>query len=1069
MSRRFVDVYSIEEDENQPSDGAYRRVPPRAETRAATRIEARAIASAGEDVRTDVPRPTRTPQHDILGTNNLIIRTHDGTGYVLPRVTWEASTTNSTLHCFTDATQTTKVQLEEIYRLRQRDALAEAVKDDKFSLTDVNGNIILPSLWDQVVQAGATLQVVIPTEILNFEIAAGYPVTETIEVVIPPGTNPPSGASSTHADPTLDPWYVSDDEEDNDEEDSGDDSSGGESSLELESVSSSSKTSDSSLLNDAEPARETIIPTDSDGNNLVFSVDTSSVRPLNQNQADATKAPDARDPQQLVGNTDSISIGIANTVQNDGRTILQLQQLPGPKTTSVNLDERMRWVHQRSEPMDLKGFRDTCLSITGLSGRLRELVKKTFDKVEKEKLKVFLGGVFVEPGTVLRVDENCVTDPSSVIFSCVPYFDLQTASTKKSTTGQTLRAPSRSLMQSYYPYEPVEERDFEQAYRKFDNEKRGALVYVPNLWMVNIGSDIVATCSHQSLHEGFGQSINLRTIDSDYKKDGSLGRDIRLTDWDGRQMIYTAAECRSFFQLEQKVKEMRQEHCRSNDSRDTRRLDLTWKMRDGEMKVTPGLWTGILHQRDSFFIDVSLESSAPKARIGNHNVQPHMSRAVSSKPFFDWPSKSNPDNTDTKNRIQEKSNTSTQCLDHVEKAMLSEVLSEYSLFGAVIEKAFTSTEYYRNLPQNTAEEVKSSLQALKSGTKAGDKSGENYCSSHGTRIARYQKTIVEKAVELYAMKCKTFALFVDDHRNTLLCKSWAAMQSVCSISMLVSGWAPHVSTPIGASASADPPSAKQQWFVRAYSSNKDGSKPTQTLQSSLERCRKCQSAVGYTTSQEASLHVQKHLKRLSTTDALKLDPEDSIVDYNQLRLEIWTKGCADILSEACQEAQQLYDSAKDLSDGVMNEDGQMSDLYTLPRALLDAFRQLVVFYFAVERAMFYTKETFEDGTIEIGDRNPSSMNGVPFSSSGLQVIDMFGKGVSQAMATARKELCSMAKSPEPLNAFERLSLSPEYVCGWYMRRLIVKPLQNHMTVSDMYREYLSTIVSSMRPIDLILC
>ncbi|KAG9197511.1 hypothetical protein G6514_001505 [Epicoccum nigrum] len=827
--------------------------------------------------------------------------------------------------------QTIKAQIEEIYRLRHRDALAEAVKDDKFSLTDVNGNIILPSLWDQVVQAGATLQVVIPTEILNHEIAAAYPVTENIEVVIPPGTNPPSGASSTHADPTLDPWYVSDDEVVS--------SSESESSLDLESVSSSSETSDDSLSGKPEPAREATIPTDSDGNNLVFSVNTSSIRPLDHNQANATKAPNTRDPQQLVGNTDSISIGKANTAQNDGRTILQLHQLPGPKTTSINLDERMRWVHLRSEPMNLRGFRDTCLSIAGISGRLQDLVRKTFDKVEKEKLKVFIGGVFVEPGTVLRVDENCVPDPSSVIFSCVPYFDLQTSSMKKLTAGQALRAPSRSLMQSYYPFEPVDERDSEQAYRKFDNEKRGALVYVPNLWVMNIGSDIVATCSHQSLHEGFGQSIKLRNVDSDYTKDGLLGRDIRLTDWDGRQMIYNAAECRSFFQLEQKIKEMRREHHRSDSFRDARRLDLTWKIRDGKVKVTPGLWAGILCQRDSFYIDVILESGATKAMIGKHDVQPPVSHAALSRLFFNWPSKSNSDTTDMKSRPAEKSNTAAQCLDHVEKAMLSEVLSEYSLFGAVIEKAFTSTEYYRNLPQSTAEEVKSSFQALKSGMKAGDKSNKNYCSSHGTRIARYQKTIVEKAIELYALKY----------------------------------------------------------------------------------------------------------------------PEDSIVDYDQLRMEVWTKGCADILSEACQEAQQLYNSTKDLSDGVMNEDGEMSDLYTLPRSLLDAFRQLVVFYFAVERAMFYTQETFKDDAIKIEDQNPSSIDGVPFSSNDLQVIHMFGKGVWQALATTRKELCSMAKSPEPVNDFERLSLSPEYVCGWYMRRLIVKPLQNHMTVSDMYREYLSTI------------
>jgi hypothetical protein len=524
-------------------------------------------------------------------------------------------------------------------------------------------------------------------------------------------------------------------------------------------------------------------------------------------------------------------------------------------------------------------------------------------------------------------------------------------------------------------------------------------------------------------------------------------------------MIYNAAECRSFFQLEQKIKEMRREHHRSDSFRDARRLDLTWKIRDGKVKVTPGLWAGILCQRDSFYIDVILESGATKAMIGKHDVQPPVSHAALSRPFFDWPLKSNSDTTDMTSRPAEKSNTAAQCLDHVEKAMLSEVLSEYSLFGAVIEKAFTSTEYYRNLPQSTAEEVKSSFQALKSGTKAEDKSNKNYWSSHGTRIARYQKTIVEKAIELYALKCKTFALFVDDCNNTLLRKTWAAIQSVCSISGLVSGWAPHVSTPTDASASADPSSAKRRWFVRPDLSNKDASKPTQTLQSSFERCRKCQSAVGYTTSQEASLHVQKHLKRMSNIEASKLDPEDSIVDYDQLRMEVWTKGCADILSEACQEAQQLYNSTKDLSDGVMNEDGEMSDLYTLPRSLLDAFRQLVVFYFAVERAMFYTQETFKDDAIKIEDENPSSIDGVPFSSNDLQVIHMFGKGVWQALATTRKELCSMAKSPEPVNAFERISLSPEYVCGWYMRRLIVKPLQNHMTVSDMYREYLSTIVS----------
>jgi hypothetical protein len=97
MSRRYVDIYSVQEDEDQPSDSAYRRAPTRGETRAATRVEARATGSADDDARTDVLRPTGTSQHEIVGTNNLVIRTHDGTGYILPRVTWEASTL--TRHC----------------------------------------------------------------------------------------------------------------------------------------------------------------------------------------------------------------------------------------------------------------------------------------------------------------------------------------------------------------------------------------------------------------------------------------------------------------------------------------------------------------------------------------------------------------------------------------------------------------------------------------------------------------------------------------------------------------------------------------------------------------------------------------------------------------------------------------------------------------------------------------------------------------------------------------------------------------------------------------------------------
>ncbi|KAJ4372588.1 hypothetical protein N0V86_007950 [Didymella sp. IMI 355093] len=154
-------------------------------------------------------------------------------------------------------------------------------------------------------------------------------------------------------------------------------------------------------------------------------------------------------------------------------------------------------------------------------------------------------------------------------------------------------------------------------------------------------------------------------------------------------------------------------------------------------------------------------------------------------------------------------------------------------------------------------------------------------------------------------------------------------------------------------------------------------------------------------------------------------------------------------------AQRLFLQAKELSDGVRNEDGQMSALYTFPRPLLSAFRQLLVFYFSVERSLFFTEEASSDKGKAFEE--PEHMAGLPFSPEGLQVIEAFGNGVQQALASAREELCSMVKSKEPVDVFKRLSLSPEYVSGWLMRRLLVKPLEKSMTVSDMYREYLSTI------------
>jgi hypothetical protein len=88
---------------------------------------------------------------------------------------------------------------------------------------------------------------------------------------------------------------------------------------------------------------------------------------------------------------------------------------------------------------------------------MKKLIAKTLENVEKERLRAFLDGMFIEPGTVLRGDEIGQEEPESVIFSCVPYFEAQAPI--KPTPGQADRYhPARTLMQSYYPYEVSKEQ-----------------------------------------------------------------------------------------------------------------------------------------------------------------------------------------------------------------------------------------------------------------------------------------------------------------------------------------------------------------------------------------------------------------------------------------------------------------------------------------------------------------------------------------------------------------------------------------------------------------------------------
>jgi hypothetical protein len=924
-------------------------------------------------------------------------------------------------------------------------------------MLDENRNIILPSLWEQVVKPSATLQVSLPSDILDPDIMSRYPYIEEAPYVVKtaPAYHPRSASV-----------VLPDDDAGSQEafdviESIPDDDSDGIESLsesEFDSMSSGSEGFDSAGSEETpdEIPRQVTVPTDDDGNSLVFQVNTAFSGPPHRasTNADTSHQTDKRDPQELAGNAEHLEITKAVSAQSNGRTSLQVYVLPGPRTPFTDPNISIRWFHLHSERLDFASFRGLCLGISGLTERLRKLVRQLFDKVEKDKLKVFLGGMFIEPGTVLRADESHQPDIQSVTFSCVPYFDLHVPARKTPATAN--RFSSRTLMQSYYPYEPVQERDAEQAYRIFGNERHNALVHVPNMWMLNIGPNIVATCGHEALSKELVQSIEVVQTSHLREKGDNDGQvpavTVRLRDWNHRKLLYTLEECRSFFQMEQRLRELRWCSTRTSSKKS---MQLSWHTSAGTVRVTPGLWPGTVRQRDAIFIDLSMPSDGTDDNEIDTDLQTSSPNTSPSIPFFHWPLSQDTGKTRTDFPMPDDIKRSIQCLESVEKAMLQSVLSSYGSHSAV-EKTFTTTVYYRNLPEETGEHVKTGVHSLPTANEMPKDPRSDLLTVHEALVRRQQHVIAKKTLELCDSMQKTLALFVGHvDKSTMLRKLWAAMQSISDIANASCQKRPRN---YDDGSMADNMGTSQGWYVRPDMDSFKESASFQKARRTFEKCSRCSSNVMYNTSKAAVLHLNKHLRLMDRAISDAVRPEQWIASNSQKELETWIDGTAKILTVACQIAQRLFFQAKELSDGVRNEDGQMSALYTFPRPLLSAFRQLLVFYFSVERSLFFTEEALSDR----GKATEASehMAGLPFSPEGLQVIEAFGNGVQQALASAREELCSMVKSKEPVDVFKRLSLSPEYVSGWLMRRLLVKPLEKSMTVSDMYREYLSTIVSS---------
>ncbi|PVI02967.1 hypothetical protein DM02DRAFT_521838 [Periconia macrospinosa] len=764
------------------------------------------------------------------------------------------------------------------------------------------------------------------------------------------------------------------------------------------------------------------------------------------------------------------------SVVTEERTAIEIHTLSGPENSALPSNVFIRWNHLYAEYLDWMQFQSACLAVPDLSDRIQKLLKKLFMKIEEKGiLKTYLNGMFVEPGTVLRADESDESsnqnDLQSVIFSCVPYFDI--SNTSDPPPGLVdLVYPARTLMEAYYPNKPVQDRDDEQAFRKFGNKRNAGLVHVPSLWMVNIGSQAVVTCGYRSLASEFQKSI---IVVSDDIKQLSLGMKenktttIRLTDWDKRPLIYQRDECRTYFEMERKLRELR-----FSPGKDRNSLQLLTNTRNGLRKVTPAIWPSLVSQKNVIFVDVFVTNDPELNKIDKdlevEDLQPPGLATVppySVPPFFHWPIASNEKN-DAKSAMPADADRPMRCLTRVENDLIDLGVLESTTIGAV-DETFTSSTYYEGLPEvKFADFVKSFISRPKSSNITNEHS--LHAPFHKRYMEKYCSKFVKETAEFVDIVCETLGLFVSNMDNSILLrKLWGSMTNLVHVAERMAKMEP---CEVDSQEYLDPNwrprlSKDPSWWIRKGRASIPLPAPNgkKNFAATVKSCRKCKRYM-FKSLDEALEHLRSaHLEenppgRDSSSGQLHPNANETkelrewITNGDEWVIESTIYSATAVLSAATKKARHFLNLLHELSDGVRNEDGELSPLYALPGKLLDTFHQLVLLYFAVERSLHYIEE----------DTKVDKKSGMFAKGTDLEkleknsaILQRFSDDVRTPLVRAREDLCNMARSTTPTAVEERLSLGPEYICSWVMRKLIVKPLKNSMTIADMYNDYLLTI------------
>ncbi|KAJ5690378.1 hypothetical protein N7462_004770 [Penicillium macrosclerotiorum] len=160
-------------------------------------------------------------------------------------------------------------------------------------------------------------------------------------------------------------------------------------------------------------------------------------------------------------------------------------------------DADTKWLHVQHQGISFGTFLKAALDASGLGRHIHSAVNHTFQSVLPRIEKSFVFGRYFLPVVLSR---NVVLPHHrtsvEVMFMTIPYFFMaDLIDPRKRNTGDSKVHSVRALVQSLYHLDSSTARENQQAFRRVHPQAEKAVVHIPQLWVVTLGSSFFATCS----------------------------------------------------------------------------------------------------------------------------------------------------------------------------------------------------------------------------------------------------------------------------------------------------------------------------------------------------------------------------------------------------------------------------------------------------------------------------------------------------------------------------------------------------------------------------------------------